>query len=72
MPAVLVASHGPFTWGVDAADAVNNAIALETVASMAAGTVALNPDVEPMTDYLRERHFRRKHGPDAYYGQRRR
>ncbi len=72
MPAVLVASHGPFTWGVDVADAVDNAIALETVASMAAGTVALNPDVEPMADYLRERHFRRKHGPDAYYGQPRR
>jgi L-ribulose-5-phosphate 4-epimerase len=71
MPAVLVASHGPFTWGRDAADAVDNAIALETVAAMAAGAVAVNPDVEPMADYLLERHFRRKHGPDAYYGQRR-
>jgi L-ribulose-5-phosphate 4-epimerase len=72
MPAVLVASHGPFTWGTDAADAVNNAIALEAVAEMASRTLALDPHAQPITPYLAERHFRRKHGPDAYYGQARR
>lgn len=72
MPAVLVASHGPFTWGGSAADAVDNAIALEAVASMATQALAVNPALEPMAGYLMERHFRRKHGPDAYYGQRRR
>ena len=72
MPATLVASHGPFTWGRDAQDAADNATALEAVAAMASGTFALNPDVEPIAQYLLERHFRRKHGPDAYYGQRRR
>lgn len=69
MPAALVASHGPFTWGRDAQDAADNATALEAVAAMASRTLALNPDAEPMADYLRERHFRRKHGRDAYYGQ---
>ena len=72
MPAALVASHGPFTWGRDAEDATNNAIALEGVAAMASRTIALSPDVEPIALYLLERHFRRKHGPDAYYGQKRR
>jgi L-ribulose-5-phosphate 4-epimerase len=72
MPAVLVASHGPFVWGRDPQDAVDNAIALEAVAAMAAGTLTINPKTGPMVDYLRERHFRRKHGPDAYYGQKRR
>jgi L-ribulose-5-phosphate 4-epimerase len=70
MPAVLVASHGPFTWGRDASEAADNATALEAVAAMAAQTLALNPNAEPMADYLLERHFRRKHGPNAYYGQR--
>jgi L-ribulose-5-phosphate 4-epimerase len=69
MPAALVASHGPFTWGRDAEDATANATALEAVAAMASQTFALNPDVEPIARYLAERHFRRKHGPDAYYGQ---
>jgi L-ribulose-5-phosphate 4-epimerase len=72
MPAALVASHGPFTWGRDAQDAVDNATALEAVAAMAMQTLALNPSVGPVADYLLERHFRRKHGPNAYYGQRRR
>ena len=70
MPAVLVASHGPFTWGRGALEAAVNATALEAVAAMAAQTLALNPNAEPMADYLLERHFRRKHGPGAYYGQR--
>ncbi|MGA3056790.1 MAG: L-ribulose-5-phosphate 4-epimerase AraD [Candidatus Limnocylindrales bacterium] len=69
MPAVLVASHGPFTWGPDAQAAADNATALEAVAAMAIRTFALNPEVEPIAGYLLERHFRRKHGPDAYYGQ---
>ncbi|HEX7590761.1 MAG TPA: L-ribulose-5-phosphate 4-epimerase AraD [Candidatus Limnocylindrales bacterium] len=72
MPAALVRSHGPFTWGRDAAEAVENATALEMVALMAAQTLALSPGVAPMPDYLLERHHLRKHGPTAYYGQRRR
>ena len=71
MPAVLVASHGPFTWGPDAAGAVEHAIALELVAEMAARTVALDPDTKPIATALLERHFSRKHGSGAYYGQRR-
>jgi L-ribulose-5-phosphate 4-epimerase len=69
MPAILVASHGPFTWGVDADSAVVHAIALEAVASMASGTLALDPDARPMSSALLERHYRRKHGATAYYGQ---
>jgi L-ribulose-5-phosphate 4-epimerase len=69
MPAMLVASHGPFTWGHDALEAAANATALEAVATMAIHTLALDPGVQPMADYLLERHFRRKHGPNAYYGQ---
>jgi L-ribulose-5-phosphate 4-epimerase len=69
MPAVLVASHGPFTWGKDPEEALMNATVLETVAAMAWRTLALAPAVEPIDDALRARHFGRKHGPDAYYGQ---
>jgi L-ribulose-5-phosphate 4-epimerase len=69
MPAVLVASHGPFTWGRDAAEAVTNAIALEAVAALAYRTFALSPDMEAISDALLRRHFHRKHGPGAYYGQ---
>lgn len=69
MPAVLVASHGPFAWGRDPREATRNAIALEAVAAMASATLALNPDAEPITAGLLERHFGRKHGPGAYYGQ---
>jgi L-ribulose-5-phosphate 4-epimerase len=69
MPAVLVASHGPFTWGADAGKAADNAVALEAVAAMAAGTLALNPAAEPVDQFLLDRHYDRKHGPDAYYGQ---
>ena len=69
MPAILVRSHGPFTWGVDAADAVANAIALEAVATIAEQTLMLDPDTRPIDDALLERHFGRKHGPGAYYGQ---
>jgi L-ribulose-5-phosphate 4-epimerase len=69
MPAVLVASHGPFVWGPNVRDAAENATALEAVAAMATQTLTLYPTVGPMSDYLLERHFRRKHGPGAYYGQ---
>ena len=69
MPAVLVRSHGPFTWGADAADAVANAVALEAIAAMTHRTLALDPTTEPVDDALLERHFGRKHGPGAYYGQ---
>ena len=69
MPAILVRSHGPFTWGASAAEAVANAIALEAVAAMAQRTLALDGAAGPIDDALLERHFRRKHGPAAYYGQ---
>jgi L-ribulose-5-phosphate 4-epimerase len=68
-PAVLVASHGPFAWGVSVEAAVENAIALEEVAASALRTIELRADVQPIDDALRRRHFRRKHGPAAYYGQ---
>ncbi len=67
-PAALVKNHGPFTWGKDAADAVHNAVVLEQVAKMAAISFALNPALE-MNPPLIEKHFNRKHGPGAYYGQ---
>jgi len=69
MPAALVRSHGPFTWGRDEAGAVENAIALEAAASMAATSLALAPELPPIAPELLERHFRRKHGAGAYYGQ---
>jgi L-ribulose-5-phosphate 4-epimerase len=69
MPAVLVRSHGPFAWGSDEAEAVENAIALEAVASMAASSLALAPELQPIAPELLDRHFRRKHGAGAYYGQ---
>jgi L-ribulose-5-phosphate 4-epimerase len=69
MPAVLVASHGPFTWGADAGRAAENAVALEAVAAMAAATLALDPTAGPVDQFLLDRHHRRKHGPGAYYGQ---
>jgi L-ribulose-5-phosphate 4-epimerase len=69
VPAALVPGHGPFTWGTDAAEAVEHAIALEEVARIARDTVMLNRDVPPLPDGLSEKHFLRKHGPEAYYGQ---
>jgi L-ribulose-5-phosphate 4-epimerase len=77
MPAALVASHGPFTWGADAAEAVISAVALEAVAALAWRTLALTPAPAPgsaagptaISPALSARHFARKHGPDAYYGQ---
>jgi len=69
IPAVLVHSHGPFTWGRDAADAVHNAVVLEELAFMAWHNHLINPTVEPMQQELLDKHYLRKHGPDAYYGQ---
>lgn len=69
MPAVLVAGHAPFTWGKNAADSVKNALALEAVAEMALGTWLLNPQAPPLEDHVLDKHYRRKHGPNAYYGQ---
>ena len=67
--AVLVHSHGPFTWGRDAEQAVENSIALEAIARLAERTLALRPDTPAIDDALLNRHFHRKHGADAYYGQ---
>lgn len=69
VPGVLVTSHGPFTWGQSGAWAVTNAIALEAVAEMAFRTLALAPGRGPIDGALLEKHFRRKHGLSAYYGQ---
>jgi len=69
MPAVLVRNHGPFAWGPSAAKAVETALALEIVADMAVKTLALNPAAPPAPDHLLAKHFSRKHGPGAYYGQ---
>ena len=68
IPSVLVNSHGPFCWGKDADDAVYNAIALEEIARMAFYTVLLGRS-EPVKKTLLDKHFNRKHGKDAYYGQ---
>jgi L-ribulose-5-phosphate 4-epimerase len=69
VPAVLVASHGPFAWGPDIEHAVENAVALEVVAGLALHTLALNAQATPVSEQLLDRHFSRKHGAAAYYGQ---
>ena len=69
MPAVLVHSHGPFAWGKDAADAVHNAVVLEELAFMAYHTEAIEPTVGTMQQELLDKHYLRKHGANAYYGQ---
>ena len=68
VPSALVSSHGPFCWGTDAGDAVHNAVALEEIARMAMYTVLLKQGA-PISQALLDRHFLRKHGADAYYGQ---
>ena len=67
-PGVLVKNHGPFAWGKDANDAVHNAVVMEQVAKMASIAFAANPHLT-MNSLLIEKHFSRKHGPNAYYGQ---
>lgn len=69
VPAVLVASHGPFAWGKDPMDAVHNAVVLEEVAFMALNAMQLTPGLEPMQQELLDKHYLRKHGANAYYGQ---
>ncbi len=69
LPAVICHSHGPFTFGKDAAEAVYHAVVLEEVAKMALYTRQVKPDAAPAPRYLIEKHFLRKHGPNAYYGQ---
>jgi len=68
-PAVLVASHGPFTWGKDAHEAVHNASVLEFIGRLNSETLRINPKIKPMQPVLLDKHFLRKHGPGAYYGQ---
>jgi L-ribulose-5-phosphate 4-epimerase len=69
VPAVLVHGHAPFCWGSSAGAAAQVAVLLEEIAALAAITVSLNPAVQPIPAVLRDKHFKRKHGPEAYYGQ---
>ncbi|MFC7681421.1 L-ribulose-5-phosphate 4-epimerase [Paenibacillus sp. GCM10028914] len=69
VPGVLVHAHAPFVWGKDAHNAVHNAVVLEEVAKIAARMMQLNPDTQPMDQALLDKHFLRKHGVNAYYGQ---
>ena len=69
VPAVLCKNHGPFTWGKDAHEAVHNAVVLEEVAKMAFRTELINPEVKPAPQELQDKHYLRKHGANAYYGQ---
>ncbi len=69
MPAVLCKNHGPFTWGKDGMEAVHNAVVLEEVAKMAVHTETINPDVKEAPQELKDKHYYRKHGANAYYGQ---
>lgn len=69
IPGVLVNQHAPFCWGKDAANALHNAVVLEEVAKMAYHTVSLNPGIGPMDQHLLDKHYLRKHGENAYYGQ---
>ena len=70
MPAALVRGQAPFCWGADAREAVETAVTLEQVARVALLTTLLAPGVAPLADVIRDKHFDRKHGPQAYYGQR--
>ncbi len=69
IPAVLVAGHGPFAWGSNAADAVHNAVILDYIARLATHTLAVDPHAKPLARELHDKHFFRKHGAGAYYGQ---
>lgn len=69
VPAVLVAGHAPFCWGKTPADAAHNAVVLEEIAAMAVQTLLANPKAHPISRHLHEKHFFRKHGSAAYYGQ---
>ena len=69
VPAVLCKNHGVFTWGKDAHEAVHNAVVVEEVAKMAARCEVINPEVQPAPQELQDKHYYRKHGANAYYGQ---
>ena len=69
IPGVLVYGHGPFAWGRDASDAVHNAVVMEEVAFMSIQAMLLNPNIQPMQQELLDKHYLRKHGRNAYYGQ---
>jgi L-ribulose-5-phosphate 4-epimerase len=71
IPGVLVYSHGPFAWGTDAMNAVHNAVVMEEVAFMDWHAMLLNPELGPMQQTLLDKHYLRKHGKNAYYGQNR-
>lgn len=68
-PGVLVAGHAPFCWGRTAAEAAHNAVILEEIACLAYHALTINPEARAISDALRDKHFLRKHGPKAYYGQ---
>ena len=69
LPSVLVAGHAPFSWGLTPSDSVKHSLILERIAEMALGTMQLNPNLSQLPDYLLAKHYQRKHGPNAYYGQ---
>lgn len=69
MPGILLTNHGPFTWGKDASQAVHNAVVLEEVAKMACHTEMINSQVKPAPQVIADKHYLRKHGANAYYGQ---
>lgn len=68
-PGIVVYQHGPFAWGKDAHEAVHNAVVMEEVACMAWIARGINPQLQPIDSWLMNKHFQRKHGPNAYYGQ---
>jgi len=69
VPGILCKNHGPFTWGKDAAEAVRNAVILEEIAEMAYRSEVLNANIQPAPQELQDKHYKRKHGENAYYGQ---
>jgi L-ribulose-5-phosphate 4-epimerase len=69
MPGILLSGHAPFSWGKNADQAVHNAVVLEEVAKMALNTYMLNPQIKPIDQFLLDKHYLRKHGANAYYGQ---
>ena len=69
LPGILVARHGPFTWGSTLEEAVKHAELLEYIARLAWLSISINPDLKSTSQALLDKHFSRKHGPDAYYGQ---
>lgn len=69
IPAALLPNHGPFVWGKDTKESIENSVVLEEIAKMAINSMIINKDVEKMNQDLLDKHFKRKHGPNAYYGQ---